>query len=461
MNPVIEKALKIAEYSGASYAEARLTEITTEIIEAEDGYIKVVSRDTTKGLGIRVFLGNSSGFAATTDLSEDSIRSAVKAAIAAAEAVGSGTPLAERRVWRGRASSRLVVDPLEVDFKEKVGLVLETNKAALGVEGVKSSLTRLGIRREVREVGASDGAHVVVDVTMTGITQTVSAADGASMERVWDSESAVAGWEFIERGDWASFSQSVADLAVQALHADVPKAGRYRVVADPRLIGLILHEAFGHALEGDLVSSGASVLKGRVGEAVASEQVTVIDDGVVEGGYFVPFDDEGSRKERVVAVDKGILRSYLTGRREAAELGQGVTGNARAQDYASAPIVRQTNIFIEPGDWRSDEMIRELRNGLYLLGRSARGGQVDTASGTFTFSVGPSWVVEGGEIKKMIKGVVVSGQVLETLKAVEAVGKEVRVRTSVFGGCGKESQTVKVGLGGPHVIIGEMVVGGR
>ncbi len=461
MNPVIEKALRLAEASGASYAEARLTTTTTEVIEAEDGSIKEVSRNTVKGLGIRVFVGTSSGFAATSDLSEDSIRSAVEAAIAAARAVGGGSPLAERRVWKGRATSRLVVDPFEVDFREKVELVLEANKAALGVGGVKSSLTYLGIRREVREIGASDGADVIVDVTMTGLVQSVSAAEGASLERASDSDSAVAGWEFMEGRDWASFSRSVAELAVKALHAEVPKAGKYRVVADPRLIGLILHEAFGHALEGDLVSSGAYVLTGKIGETVASELVTVIDDGVVEGGYFVPFDDEGNRKEKVVAVEKGILKSYLTGRRQAAELGQAVTGNARAQDYASAPIVRQTNIFIEPGDWGFEEMIRELGNGLYLLGRSARGGQVDTASGTFTFSVGPSWVVESGEIKKMIKGVVVSGQVLETLKAVEAVGKDLRVRTSVFGGCGKEAQTVKVGLGGPHVLIKEIVVGGR
>ena len=461
MDPVIEKALRLAESSGASYAEARLTTTVTEVIEAEDGTIKEVSRNTVKGLGVRVFVGDSSGFAATSDLSEEAVRAAVEAAVAAARAVGGGAQLAERGVWRGRSASRLVIDPFGIDFSEKIELVLEANKAALGVDGVKSSLTYLGIRREVREVGTTDGADVVVDVTMTGLAQSVSAAEGASLERASDSESAVAGWEFMEERDWASFSRSVAELAVKALHAEVPKAGKYRVVADPRLIGLILHEAFGHALEGDLVSSSASVLKGRLGEVVASDLVTVVDDGLVEGGYFVPFDDEGSRKERVVAVEKGVLRSYLTGRRQAAELGQAVTGNARAQDYAHAPIVRQTNIFIEPGDWGFDEMIKELGDGLYLLGRSARGGQVDTASGTFTFSVGPSWVVEGGEIKKMIKGVVVSGQVLETLKAVEAVGKDLRVRTSVFGGCGKEAQTVKVGLGGPHVLIREIVVGGR
>jgi TldD protein len=307
----------------------------------------------------------------------------------------------------------------------------------------------------------SSDSEVSWSVTLVGISHTSIAGEAGSMERLHDSRSMVAGWEYIEKGDWARFAEEISHTARRALKASTPPPGRFKIVADPDLVGLILHEAFGHASEGDLVASGTSILRGRIGEQVASDLVTLIDSGDVEGGFLVPYDDEGTPKEKTEIISRGILKTHLTDRISASKLGIKPTGNGRAQDFESPPIVRQTNIYIEPRDWGFEEMIRETREGLYLLGRGSVGGQVDTSMGTFTFSAGPSYIIRKGELGEMVKGVVISGYILETLKGVEAVGRDLVVRTSVFGGCGKDGQLVRVGDGGPHIMIREIIVGGR
>ncbi len=454
-------ALKHAETLGAQYAEVRLHSYTYEIIKADNKVLKEFSKTFKLGIGVRVIYNDYVGFSATNSLKREDIIRAVEEAIISAKASGEKAQLADREVYKDKVRSRWRTDPTEIPDEDKVRIVLEANAAAMEIPTIKSSVTYLGIQKDRRIIIASDGAEIDYESVATGFLQMSVAFESGNMEKVHESESAMAGWEFIQSRDWTEFSTELSKLAAAAVKAKTPPPGKMRVIADPHLIGLILHEAFGHASEGDLVASGTSVLKGKVGEAIASPQVTIVDDGVVEGGYFVPYDDEGNRKVRTVIVDHGTLKQFLTGRLWAKKLGMPVTGNSRAQDYANPPIVRQTNLYMEGGDWKLDEMLEELKDGLYLLGRGAGGGQVDTGAGTFTFSVGPSRVVKNGELGELVRGVVVSGYILETLKGVEAVGKDVKVRMSVFGACGKEGQSVRVGHGGPHVMIKEITVGGR
>jgi len=260
--------------------------------------------------------------------------------------------------------------------------------------------------------------------------------------------------------DWPSEAEDISKLALEAAKARSPPAGAYPAVLDGFLVGLLIHEAFGHATEGDLVLSGDSALKGRLGQAVASEHVSIIDEGVVQGGFFLPFDDEGVLKGRTVVVEGGILRTFLTSRSVAAELGLEPTGNGRAQGFSYFPTVRQANYYMAPGDWSLEELVEDVEFGFLLKGRSRGGGQVEPGMGNFTFRAGPSYVIRHGEICELVRGVAISGNVLETLKLVEAVGRELQLRFSVFGGCGKYGQTVRVGLGGPPVRVSRVVVGG-
>ncbi len=457
----MDKALKYALMRGATYVEVRGQEYLYEYIRAHNGELKEFSRTTLAGIGIRLAYKGKLGFSATNTLKEDAVLKAVDYALSAAEVSDDIVKLEEGVIARGVVRSSFKVDPADVPEEEKVRTVIQANKAGLEAPSIKSSDTALGIQKDRRYVMTSDGADAEWLTIMTGVLQSSVASENGSMERVHDSKSKVAGWEFIHLGDWQSFSKEVSLLAGEALKAGQPRAGKAKVVADPELIGLILHEAFGHASEGDLVGTGNSVLQDKVGEEVASPQVSIVDDGMVEGGYFMPFDDEGSEKRRTVIVQKGVLKQFLTDKTWGRKLGMPVTGNGRAQDYSNPPIVRQTNLFMEGGDWSLEELIQEAREGLYLSGRGARGGEVNTSAGTFTFSVGPSRIIRNGELGEVVRGTVVSGSILEALKGVVGVGKDVSVRTSVFGGCGKEGQMVRVGHGGPHVLIKELTVGGR
>ncbi|MCX8183289.1 MAG: TldD/PmbA family protein [Crenarchaeota archaeon] len=452
--------LSTAEKLGTTYVEIRAQRTNYELITIDNGVLKEFSKTFSAGLGIRVFYDGRFGFSSTNDLNRESVKEAVEKAISAARVSRKVEKLGEREARQGVFKSVWRENPEDVSDEGKVSLTLEVNKAGLSLEGVKSAVTRLGIQRDWRYVVTSDGVDLEYESSLLGLGHMSVAFEAGAMERVSDQESAVAGWEFIEGKDWQGFSLDVSKLAKEAVKARLPPSGRLKAVADPEMVGLILHEAFGHACEGDLVSSGDSILSGRLGSEIASAMVTIVDDGLAEGGYFVPFDDEGNIKRRVVVVENGVLKSFMTGRETASMLNLPVSGNSRAQDFTHFPIVRQTNFFMMPRDHGFEEIIREAGEGIYILGRGATGGQVDTASGTFTFSAGPSWMIHNGELAELVRGVVISGSILETLKGVEAVGRDLSITTSAFGGCGKDNQLARVGDGGPHVMIRELIVGG-
>jgi len=339
-------------------------------------------------------------------------------------------------------------------------LLLEINKVAQ-LEGIVSSNTRMGWLTERRLFQSSEGALVETTVHMSGMAHSAIALAGDRMESMFDSKSRCAGFEFIRDVDWQEFSSNISNTALKAVQASTPESGNYKVVADPALVGLIFHEALGHASEGDLVTSGESVLEGCLGKKVASPLVTIVDQGILENGYYVPFDDEGVEKKRQVVVEKGYLRGFLHSRASAMRSGSQSTGNARCQSFGDKPIVRQTNYFIEGGDRSLEELLESIDYGIYLCGRGARGGEVDVGRGAFTFNSGPSFVIRKGELAEMIRGVSVGGMVLDTLNHVTSVGKDVSIQTSIFGGCGKDGQRARVGHGGPHILIDKMAIGGR
>jgi len=175
----------------------------------------------------------------------------------------------------------------------------------------------------------------------------------------------------------------------------------------------------------------------------------------------VPFDDEGVPKTKTTMVEEGRVRSFLVSRDTAPELGLEPTGNARAQSFEHKPIVRMTNVYMQPRDYSFEDLVREIDYGFYIRGRGALGGQVDVGGGTFTFRAGPSYLIEKGEVKHMVRAVTLAGKILETMKTIDAVGKDFSLTTSVFGGCGKDGQTAKVGDGGPHVRLRKLTIGGR
>jgi TldD protein len=358
-------------------------------------------------------------------------------------------------------SSPFKVDPLEVSPEEKVSIALEANKAAFVGDEIKNVITMYGVVKDQRLFMSTEGADVKVEAILTGFG-TISVAQVAGvLEYIMDLKADCRGFEYIRSKDWNKAAVETSSLAIEATKAKTAPAGTYAVVLDSEVLGVLLHEAFGHASEGDLVFTGASILKDKLGEEIADKCVTVIDEGVIEGGFYYPYDDEGIKKTRTVVVEDGVFKSYLLDRTSAMEAKAKSTGNGRAQDFENLPLVRQTNFYLQPRECALEELIEDVDFGLYIGGRGLKGGQVEPGMGTFTFGVGPSKIIKNGELTDTVRGVVISGSILDTLKTMDAVGKDLKVTTMVFGGCGKMSQSVFVGDGGPPARIREMTVGGQ
>ena len=459
---LVEKAIRKALESGAEFVDARIQSYEYQYMVVDNGRLRDATYTTRGGVGFRVLYRGSMGYASTTSLDEERIVEAVERAFRSARALGDGSVrLAPYRVVQARARSRYILDPFDADDKEKIDVILTANKAAMEVGGVVSAVTALGLQRDKRIIVNREGSRVEVEVVATGITHSSIARVNGNMESVGDYETRIEGFEFIRSYDWQELAVEASRLAVIAAGSRVPPAGSYPVVLEPRMVGLLLHEALGHASEGDIVASGASVLKGRIGDTVAASSVTIIDDGLVEGGYYVPFDDEGVEKRPTTVVEEGVLRSYITDRASAAKLGVEPTGNGRVMSYSHPVLARQTNYYMKPGDYTVEELIEEVDEGFYVTVKGSKGGEVDPGMGTFTFSAGVSWRIERGRLAEPVRGVSLSGNILEALKNVRAVGRDFEVETSVFGGCGKQGQLVRVGTGGPHVLVDGIVVGGR
>ncbi len=459
----IAKIISLAEKYGSDYVSIRVQERIYERIVVDNGVLREYSVERRNGLGIRVIIDKYEGFASTNDFSSRSIEETVEKAVKIAKSMkmsGSKVEFAERSVYKDKVISSYKVDPFDIDSSEKIKIVMEANRVGRSVKGVVNVVTFLGSELDKRIVVTNLGDEVEVVVRLIGLGNLSVASHNGVMERVYDSLSRVAGWEFIEGNDWNNFVEEVSKLASEAAQAPAVKPGVYTAVLDNQMVGLMLHEAFGHATEGDIVHSGDSVLLGKLGTRVASEYVTIVDDGLIEGGYYVPYDDEGTKKERTITVEKGILKSYLHSLYTARKLGGKPTGNARAMYYSSPVLVRQTNTYMMPGNYRVEELFEDIKHGLYIRGRGALGGEVDTAMGTFTFTAGPSYIIENGEVTKLVRGVMLSGNILETLKNVDAVANDLKIHTSVFGGCGKGGQLVRVGDGGPHVRVKKITIGG-
>jgi len=461
----LDRVLALASKRGASYADVRFQVLDNEVITVDNKVLESYASRRMSGVGIRVSMKGAVGYASTSDLSPANIRKTLNSAIRAAGATKAGKGEKEAfgkvKVNKANVKSPSRVDPFGVAPEEKVSVALDANKAAWIGEKIKNANTRLGLSKDFRRFASSEGADVRVETTIVGLFHTSVAQAKGVMEWAPCSESKCAGYEFIKSQDWNSFTEDVSKLSVEAVGAKTPPPGTHPVVVDPQTLGVLLHEAFGHASEGDLVSTGESVLNGKLGTQLASEHVTVVDEGVVDGGYYYPFDDEGTKKEKTVVVENGRLKNFLHDRNSASKLESKPTGNGRAMNFENSPIVRQTNYYMQNGDLGFEEIIEDIDLGLYIRGKGLMGGEVEVGMGTFTFNVGPSKVIRKGELAETVRGVVISGLILETMKTIDAVGNDLKFRTNVFGGCGKNDQTVPVGFGGPHIRIRRMTVGGR
>ena len=453
MEKIARRAEELARKYGISYYEIRITEVTASSLKMENGQLEELSLNTEVGIGVRAFNG-AWGFSSANDMgrAEKAIETAMKIAKLSKgnSRIYTGDPVVER-------AEMPVKKPFtNVEIEEKLDLVKEASSLLTGERIVSRSVYYGdGVKRQLYL--NSLGSKIETVVPRVSLVLSATARENGEMQTYWKSFGGTAGWELVEGIDLPHWADFVTGKAVSLLHARAPPSGTFDVVMDPELTGVFIHEALGHAVEADSVKNGDSILAGKLGERVAVEGLNVVDDPTLPGkfGSYL-YDDEGIKAKCVELIRGGFLVNYLNDRETSALLDLEPNGHGRAQGYAYQPLVRMGNTYVEPGDWSFDEMLEEVRNGLYMIGD--KGGQVDTAGGTFTFGAKEGYIIENGEIKAQVRDVALSGKILKVLKNIRAIGDDTRIEFP--GYCGK-GQVVPVDDGGPHVLTRALVGGMR
>jgi TldD protein len=457
--PLLE-ALVGSAASRVDYADVFVEYQVAEELVLEDGAVKRASRTITQGAGVRAQAGVRTGYAYTDDLDIRHLEVAARQAQAIAEHPSESGPVAVQGTSRPHDLYRLPLAPVEADLGAKVELLGRVDRVARAqdprVRQVIASLTSL----EQTILIATSASWQLADVRpLTRLNVTVVVEDGGRREvGTFGGGGRVALDFFLEGERWARFAREAARQALVKLGAVAAPAGSMTVVLGPGWPGILLHEAIGHGLEGDFNRKGTSAFTGRLGERVASDLVTVVDDGTLpnrRGSLNV--DDEGTPTSRNVLIDKGILRGYMQDRLNARLLGTGLTGNGRRESFQHPPMPRMTNTFMLAGEEAPEDIVRSVSRGLYAV--AFGGGQVDITSGKFVFSASEAYLIEDGRITAPVKGATLIGSGPDALTRVSRVGHDLALDEGV-GTCGKDGQSVPVGVGLPTIRIDGITVGG-
>ena len=457
---IVEKALDKLLGFGVDFADARLMELKGLRIEVVDGKVREIRFMNEKGLALRCLLAGKWGFTSTSLLTSADVERACTRAYRLAKSAGK--EVEEKVVLHCKAaesSTRVVPveDPSSVAVEEKLKLCSEMEKTmrSAGSSIKSTSIAYLELKERAYIVN-SLGLRADYEVPSLLISAVAYASEAGVIQRGYESHGGTGGLEVLKARDPMDIAQKASQEALELLKAKGPPAGRFRCILDPELAGLLIHEAFGHACEADIVLQGGSILEGMIGRRVGSEEVVVKDDPTLKGLFgYVPIDSEGVSGSGTVIVDRGVLRSYLHNLETSARMGASPTGNARAQGYSSIPMVRMTNTFIDRGRWKVEELFQDVKKGVYAQGSAY--GYVDPAKGEFVFKCSKLYIIEYGGPKQLCRDASLSGFTLDVLMNVEAVADDLSFKPGL---CGKEGQYVRVTTGAPHVRVKDVVIGG-
>ena len=436
------------------FYDCRVIKGSSTSIVLDNGKIEEISRNFTKGAGIRALCGGSWGYTAVEG--DINLKRGVDRASKLAFSMNASTPkedveLAAVDSPEVRDLPEVRTNPRDIAIEEKVSLLksIEEHAKLEGVHSTKVMYLESEFKVDYRN---SEGLECEYELLNVGFAVSAVASENGVYQAGRESRFGY-GYELFENENVLELAGKAGKTALELLKAKTPKGGEMPVVLDQELAGVFAHEAVGHASEADLVLEGDSILENRIGEQIASPLINIIDDPTLhEFGYY-PFDAEGSESKRTEIIKDGIFNSYLHSRETAAKLG-GTPGNCRAQGY-SMPVVRMSNTFIDNGDSRFEEMLEEVKDGMYLIG--SRGGQVNTGEGIFQFNAEKGYLIKNGELTGLLRDVSLSGKTLEILNHVTLVGNDLKMTA---GRCGKAGQLVPVSDGSPHIAISKALVGG-
>lgn len=425
----------------------------------EDGIVREGSHSIDQGVGIRAISGEKTGFAYSDEIITPALLQAAQSARAIANSGGDGA----LQAWQ-RKQPPLLYQPLDplgtLSSDDKVSLLKHLDQEARQkdprVKQVMIGLT--GLTNTVL-VAASDGTYTADVRPLVRLNVNVIVEQNGRMEKGGSGGGGRFGYDYFIHDDMASsYVEEAVEQALVNLEAVEAPAGSMTVVLGPGWPGILLHEAIGHGLEGDFNRKGTSAFANRIGERVASPEVTVVDDGTIadrRGSLNV--DDEGIQTQCTTLIEHGVLKGYLQDKHNAKLMGMAPTGNGRRESYAHLVMPRMTNTYMLGGQHKQEEIISSVDKGLFAT--QFGGGQVDITNGKFVFSASQAWLIENGKLTAPVKGATIIGNGPDVLTRVSMVGDDMALDSGI-GTCGKDGQSVPVGVGQPTIKIDDLTVGG-
>jgi TldD protein len=457
---LMERLLGSTLAGRVDHADLYLEYRVSEELVLEEGAVKKAARHVSQGAGVRAQSGEQTGYAHTDDLSLPNLEEAARQARAIADRATSGGVVAVAGPGTPHDLYSLPEPPIAADLSRKLALLEQVDRACRAMDPrVRQVIATLGSEDAVVLICTPSGWTVGDVRPLTRLNVSVIVEEQGRREvGSYGGGGRVAFDFFLEGERWKRFASEAVRQAVVKLVAVEAPAGTMTVVLGPGWPGILLHEAVGHGLEGDFNRKGVSAFAGRLGQKVASELVTVVDDGTLKNRRgSLNVDDEGVPTRRNVLIEKGILRGYMQDRLNARLMGMEPTGNGRRESYAYPPMPRMTNTFMLAGEDDPEEIIRSVSRGLYAV--HFGGGQVDITNGKFVFSASEAYLIEDGRVTAPVKGATLVGNGPEALTRVTRVGHDLRLDEGI-GTCGKDGQSVPVGVGLPTIRIDGMTVGG-
>jgi TldD protein len=456
----LENYLAEALAHGGDYADLYFEYLLTSSIGIDESIVKSAAQGVSVGVGVRVISGERTGYAYSDDLSPEKIRKAAR--VAAYIAAGpSKVETFDLKEGRRHDLYPVVTAPAETALSERVELVRRADRAARAydprifqVQAVYADNLRHVL------IATSDGVLTFDRQPLARLSVSVLAREnGGQPQRGHAGGGGRVELSFFQTDKTPEhFAREAAREALAMLEAVDAPAGEMTVVLGPGWPGILLHEAVGHGLEADFNRKKVSAFSDRIGQKVASELCTVIDDGTISSRRgSLNMDDEGQPTQRNVLIENGILRGYLQDKLSSTLMGAAPTGSGRRESYEHIPMPRMTNTFMLAGESDPADIIRSVPKGLYCV--SFGGGQVDITSGNFVFSASESYLIEGGKVTRPVRNATLIGNGPEALKYVSMVGNDLKLDEGI-GVCGKEGQSVPVGVGIPTIKIDKMTVGG-
>src|SRR5215470_8967535 len=455
----LQRYLGEALSAGGEYADLYFEYLTSTSISVDESMVKSASQGISAGCGVRVLAGERTGYAYTDDLAPEKILRAARTAALIARGPGQ-QPVQNLKEIASHQLYQVSSPSADADIAAKLELVMRADRAARAYDP-RIIQVQCGYADELRQilVVGSDGTYATDVQPLARFTLICIAKSGENSARGQSGGGGRVGIDYFQTERTPEyFAEEAARQALIQLDAREAPAGEMEVVLGPGWPGILLHEAIGHGLEADFNRKGTSAFSGLIGKRVASEKCTVVDNGTLPSRRgSINVDDEGSPTQNTVLIENGILKGYLSDKLSARLMGMADTGNGRRESYEHIPMPRMTNTYMLAGDDHPDDIIRSVKHGIYAV--NFGGGQVDITNGKFVFSASEAYMIEDGKVTAPIKGATLIGNGPDVLTRVSMVGNDLKLDEGV-GTCGKDGQSVPVGVGIPTLKLDTMTVGG-